>query len=102
MGGSLGISAAGTIFANTLESYIGIELAYLVSENPTLISNIENKNEVIIGVSKSLGAIYYYSIPLTFIIFVSNIFVQDSTLAVIDCMEDIPEIKRKKYYKSRE
>ncbi|KAJ3270016.1 hypothetical protein HDV01_000727 [Terramyces sp. JEL0728] len=77
LGGTVGIAVAGTIFTNRLNQNLGNQLASEVSHNPNTIPHLSNVDQVRSGIADSLGFVYYYSIPLACLIFLTGIFVEE-------------------------
>ncbi|KAI8915613.1 major facilitator superfamily domain-containing protein [Gorgonomyces haynaldii] len=77
VGGSFGIAVAGTIFNNLLDEKLGHKLATIVKARPGLLKQLPEYEFIIESISKSLGATYYYCIPMAALMLVCALFIKE-------------------------
>lgn len=73
----MGVAIAGAIFTNSLTQNLGSENANMILTNPDSIHKISNNEDLIRGIAKSLGTVYYYTLPLSVLIFICNFWIEE-------------------------
>ncbi|KAJ2999691.1 hypothetical protein HDV02_002164 [Globomyces sp. JEL0801] len=77
LGGTVGIAVSGTIFNNMLKSKLPAEIVAVVNARPELIPTLPNSDFVLEQIAKSLGSVYYFTMPITGLVIIFALFVKE-------------------------
>ncbi|KAJ3348271.1 hypothetical protein HDU91_006594 [Kappamyces sp. JEL0680] len=79
LGGTVGIAIGGTIFNNTLSEQLPANLAKLAQAGYSVFSQTPFAKQITDAIATSLGRVYYFTIPVTALIFLIGLGVVEYT-----------------------